>query len=378
MAVGTSSLEDKTLAGKLMQQIESRKLPVSGVKNILIRGTNWIGDAILTFAAISSIRNSYPDARIAILVKPWVADIFRLSPLVDEIIIYKSPGIHAGMFGKLRLASQLKAQQFDMVILLQNAIEAAIIAWLSRIPIRAGYNTDVRGVLLSHPVVRTKAITKVHQSYYYLAMVQSLGCVAPNQGPFLKLTAADQQQAAQLLQKQGIDENQPLIGMAPGATFGPAKKWFPDRFGFIADKFQDEFGIPTLLFGSDNDRETTRTIQKHSRYPLIDLAGKTDLRTAVALMARCMLFISNDSGLMHVAGALNLPTIAIFGSTNPKTTAPLGEKNIIMYTQADCSPCLRETCPTDFRCMDSISALAVYNQAKSIISQQRKDAVVTG
>jgi heptosyltransferase-2 len=367
--MGTSSLEDKTLAGKLMQRNDIRKLPKSGVNKILIRATNWIGDAILTFSAISSIRNTYPEARIFILVKPWVADIFRLSPLVDEIIPYESSGIHAGIFGKLRLARELKVQQFDMVILLQNAIEAAIIARLSGIPVRAGYNTDVRGCLLSHPVVRTQAIKKVHQSYYYLAMVQSLGCGAPGQGPFIKLTAPDEKTAARLLQDHGIDSNQLLIGMAPGATYGPAKKWFPDRFGALADKFQEEFGITTLLFGSASDRETTLTIQNYSKYPFLDLAGKTDLRTAVALMARCILFISNDSGLMHVAGALNIPSIAIFGSTNPVTTAPLGENNTIIYNKTDCSPCLRETCPTDFRCMESISTLAVYNLAKTIIEK---------
>lgn len=352
-----------------MQQNDILKLPRSGINKILIRGTNWIGDAILTFSALSSIRNTYPEARIFILVKPWVADIFRLSPLVDEILLYETPGIHAGIFGKMRLARELKTIKFDMVILLQNAIEAAIIAQLSRIPVRAGYDTDIRGCLLTHPVVRTEAIKKVHQSYYYLAMVQSLGCGAPSQSPFLRLTAADITLATQLLRDQGIDPDQRLIGMAPGATYGPAKKWFPERFGALAEKIQEEFGIKTILFGSASDRETTRTIQKHSKYTLLDLAGKTDLRTAVALMAQCTLFISNDSGLMHVAGALNIPTIAIFGSTNPLTTAPIGENNTIIYMKTECSPCLRKTCPTDFLCMESISVLAVYNQVKAIISK---------
>jgi heptosyltransferase-2 len=351
-----------------------RKLPISGVKKILIRGTNWIGDAILTLAAVSAIRNTYPEARIFILVKPWVADIFRLCPLVDEILIYQSPGIHAGMFGIQRLARELKAYEFDMAILLQNAIEAAIIARLSGIPVRAGYNTDVRGCLLSHPVVITKAIKKVHQSQYYLAMVQSLGCGDPSPGPFLKLTPEDEIAATRLLHDQGIDNDQLLIGMAPGATYGPAKKWFPDRFGALAEKFREEFGATTMLFGSVGDRETTLNVQRSSKYPLLDLAGKTDLRTSVALMARCALFISNDSGLMHVAGALNIPTIAIFGSTNPVTTSPIGDNNTIIYNQTDCSPCLRETCPTDFRCMDSISTMSVYDQAKAIVGAGFKPA----
>jgi len=370
MAVGASSLENKTLAGELVRQKDTRKLPQSGVNKILVRGTNWIGDAILTLPALSSLRNTYPQARICILVKPWVADIFRLCPLVDEVIVYQSPGIHEGIFGKRRLARELKAQGFDVAVLLQNAMEAAIIARLSGIPVRAGYNTDVRSCLLSHPVVRTKAIKKVHQSRYYLAMVQSLGCGPPDEGPFLKLHGEDEQNAAKVLQDLGIADDQLLIGMAPGAAYGPAKRWLPDRFGALAEKFREELGFTTILFGSAGDRETTRDVQRHSKYPLYDLAGITDLRTAVALMARCVLVISNDSGLMHVAGALNVPTIAIFGSTNPLTTAPMGTKNVIIYNKTNCSPCLRETCPTDFHCMESISTLSVYNQAKAILTNK--------
>jgi heptosyltransferase-2 len=339
-----------------------RKLPLNGVKKILIRGTNWIGDAILTFSALSSIRNTYPAARIFILVKPWVVDIFRLCPLVDEIIIYQSPGIHEGILGKLRLAKELKSQGFDMVILLQNAIEAAIIARLSGIPVRAGYNTDVRGGLLSHPVARTEAIKKAHQSSYYLELVQDLGCIDPDEGPFLKLAEDDKNVAARLLQEHGINNDHLLIGMAPGATYGPAKKWFPERFGALAEKLRGEFGATTILFGSAGDSETTLKVQRCSKYPLLDLAGKTDLRTA--------LFISNDSGLMHVAGALDIPTIAIFGSTNPVTTAPIGKRNTIIYNETDCSPCLRETCPTDFRCMESISTRTVFDLAKDILTKQ--------
>ena len=369
MVVGSSSLENEAMAGQLMIGKDKRKLPLYGIRKILIRGTNWIGDAVLTLSAISAIRNTYPDARVFILVKPWVADIFRICPLVDEVIDYKSPGVHEGISGMLRLAKELRNQEFDMVILLQNAIEAAIIAWLSGIPVRAGYNTDARGFLLSHSVPMTEAIKSVHQSMYYLTMVQSLGCGAPASGPFFKLTEEDEEKATRFFLDHGIDTDDIVIGMAPGATYGPAKKWFPDRFGALAEQFGDQYGATTILFGSTGDCETTKIVQQNSKYPVIDLAGKTDLRTAVALMARCRLFISNDSGLMHVAGALRIPTIAIFGSTNPITTAPIGENNTIIYRQVSCSPCLQETCHTDFGCMESISIEAVYTVAKGLIKK---------
>ncbi len=355
------------MAEQLISQTAKKILPPQGVRRILIRGTNWIGDAVLTLAALSAVRNSYPGARIFILVKPWVADIFRLCPLVDEIIVYESPGIHEGIGGKLRLAGQLRSYEFDMAILLQNAFEAALLARLAGIPVRAGYNTDARGLLLTHAVPMRRELKKIHQAEYYLQMVQALGCGGPEKGPFLRLTAEDEKKAETLLRTFGLQEQDLIIGMAPGATYGPAKKWRPARFGALAEKLAVEFGAQTLLFGSAGDRETAKEVQRCSRYPLIDLAGGTDLRTAVALMARCRLFISNDSGLMHVAGALNLPTIALFGSTNPVATAPIGERNIIVYHGVECSPCLRETCPTDFRCLDGVTTEEVFDIAKGVL-----------
>ena len=155
--------------------------------------------------------------------------------------------------------------------------------------------------------------------------------------------------------------------MAPGATYGPAKKWFPERFAAVADKLKDEFGAEIILFGSDADSETTRAVQQSSPQKFIDLAGRTNLRTAVSVIAGCGLFITNDSGLMHVAGALDIPTVAIFGSTNPIATPPLGEKSVIIYKGVDCSPCLKEICPTDFRCMDMIGADEVIKTARKLL-----------
>ncbi|HLE17898.1 MAG TPA: lipopolysaccharide heptosyltransferase II [Syntrophales bacterium] len=351
----------------MMQLRNAKKLPRCGVERVLIRGTNWIGDAVITLAAISAVRETYPQAGIFVLAKPWVADIYRLCPYVDEVIVYESPGVHHGILGLLRLAKELKDMNFGVAILLQNAIEAAIIARLAGIPVRAGYNTDARGFLLTHAVVRTKAVKKIHQTGYYVKMLKALGCEEGQKGPYLSLADEDRQKAGCLLQDYGMDEDRPIIGMAPGATYGPAKKWFPERFAVLADRLKEEFSAQIILFGSEGDRGTTAAVQRKAVHPLIDLAGVTHLRTAISLIARCRLFISNDSGLMHVAGGLNIPTIAIFGSTNPLTTSPIGDKNTIIYRGVDCSPCLKETCSTDFRCMDIISTDEVYRAAKRVL-----------
>lgn len=344
-----------------------RTMPAEKIRKLLIRGTNWIGDAVMTLPAMASIRETFPAARISVLAKPWVADVYRLCSHVDDIFTFESPGRHDGITGKFRLAAEIKGKNFDAAILLQNAIEAAIIACLARIPIRAGYDSDARGFLLTHAVKRTPCIKEVHQTHYYLEMVKALGCRDTGIQVRLEPRAEDRERAEAILNTLRV-ENTPLVGLAPGATYGAAKKWYPERFAAIADRLAEERNARILLFGSKADEGSTQDVAKHAHYPLIDLAGKTSLRDAMAVMARCALFISNDSGLMHVAAALGVPVIAIFGSTNPITTGPVGSKSIIIQKKVACSPCLKTTCPTDFRCMDMIQAEDVYQAAKQLIT----------
>jgi len=345
-----------------------KKLPREGIDKILIRGTNWIGDAILTLPAVAAIRATYPQAHIAVLVKPWVADIYGLFSAIDEVIIYENKfDTPTGVF---RLARMLKGKKFDAAILLQNAIEAAIIVLAAGIPLRAGYDSDARGILLTHRVHRTEEIRKVHQIDYYLEMVKALGCVSVDREMHLesKINPLD---AQDILRKFIPETKKIIIGIAPGATYGPAKKWFPDRFAAVADKLNEYFSSQGILLGGKADCEVAQEVQKLARTKLINLAGKTTLREAIYLISQCRLFISNDSGLMHIAGALNIPTIAIFGSTNPATTAPMGNKSVVVCKEVSCSPCLKEKCPTDFRCMKLISVEDVLTDAQNLVQKGR-------
>ena len=338
-------------------------------KTILVRGTNWIGDVIMSLPAITALRESCPQARITVLAKPWVADVYELCGDVDDVMIFRSPGIHDGIAGKVRLARELQSRNFDVAILLQNAIEAAIITALARIPLRAGYNTDGRGLLLTHPVRRKRGIKELHQVEYYLEMVRSLGVPSSTKTVALRPHEADCFRAEALLRDHGIGEKDLLIGLAPGAAYGPAKMWFPERFAAVADRLADASSAHVLLFGSGGDAPQTQKVRDHAKHSVIDLAGKTSLRETIALMARCSLFISNDSGLMHIAGALNVPLIAIFGSTNPVATSPPGENSIVIRKNVSCSPCLKKTCPTDFRCMDLIGVDEVCEVGIAMLSK---------
>ena len=347
----------------------STRTPFDRAINILIRGTNWIGDAVMTLPAVHAIRNTFPEARIAILAKPWVAEIFNLCPDVDEVIVFQSPGIHSGIAGKLRLAKELKARKFDVAILLQNAIEAAIITWLAAIPVRAGYNSDGRGLLLTHSVQRTEAVRRVHQIQYYLEMVKSLGCRSAEADVHLHPGNEYDNLSEKILSEHGIGREGLIVGLAPGAAYGPAKRWLPERFAAVSDRLIEDISAQVILFGSNEDRKIVDLVQQHANHRFINLAGKTNLKEAIAAISRCSLFISNDSGLMHIAGALNIPTVAIFGSTNPVTTSPVGDRSVVIYKGASCSPCLKDTCPTDFKCMEMISVEEVCETARGLLTQ---------
>lgn len=349
--------------------VRGRKtFPIQSARKILIRGTNWLGDVVMTLPAVASVKKTLPGCRITVLARPWVADLYRLSPAVDSVLVYERPGRHEGIAGLLKLAGELRQRRFDAAILLQNAIEAAIIAVLAGIPVRAGYNSDGRGFLLTHSVARTKEIRRVHQIDYYLEMLTALGFTAASREAALSLDDSYREKAAGVMAAFHVPADSMLIGMAPGAAYGPAKMWFAERFAAVADRLIERYGAEVLLFGSAGDLPQAERVRNHARHPLIDLTGKTNLAEAVSMIAKCSLFISNDSGLMHVAGALGVPLVAVFGSTNPATTSPPGMKSVIVRKPVDCSPCLKKVCPTDFACMDLIGADDVIKAAERLLS----------
>jgi len=339
------------------------------INSVLIRGTNWIGDVVMTFPAMAAVRATLPKARITVLVKPWVADLVRMHPAVDDVLVYERPGRHDGLRGLFALARELRQRRFDAAILLQNAIEAAVIARLAGIPVRAGYSTDARGPLLTHPVKLNPSMKTVHQSLYYLGMLEALGFEPSGTSVSIVPTEEQQRAAGRHLAEWGIAGRRPLVGMAPGAAYGPAKRWFPERFAAVADRLAERFACPVLLFGSAGDRASTEAVQAAAKTALVDIAGRTSLGDAIALIACCDLFITNDSGLMHVAGALGVPTVAVFGSTDPKTTYPLGERTVLVRRPVDCSPCLRQECPTDFRCMDLVTVDEVLEHSTRLLEE---------
>ncbi|MFZ3046303.1 MAG: lipopolysaccharide heptosyltransferase II [Desulfatirhabdiaceae bacterium] len=334
---------------------------------ILIRSANWVGDAIMSIPAIHAVHRGFPHAEITILAKPWVAPVYDHCPYVDRVILYEEKEKHNGLTGILRLCRELRNHHFDAAISIQNAFEAGLIMWLSGIPVRIGYAADGRSALLTHRVYRTPAIRTTHQIDYYLSLVAGVGIVPCGRNLELFLSDTERQCARQLLQETGFKPDLQIIGINPGAAFGTAKRWFPERFIEVCNRLNKKGDRRFLVFGSPAEAGLGETIRQGIGDSCINLCGKTFLREAFALIDRCSLFITNDSGLMHAAAAQNVPQIAIFGPTR-LNTMPLNDNSHILRVPVSCGPCMKPHCQTDHRCMDAVTVDMVANLASRLLS----------
>ena len=335
-------------------------------EKILIRGVNWIGDAVMTLPAIRAIRKYYPQAHISLLVNPAVAPLFENSNDIDEIIIYEP--VFRELVGKLRLAKILRKKRFSRAILLQNAFDAALIAFLARIPKRIGYNRDRRGVLLTDPIQYTNQDRNVHHIHYYLNLLTAAGIGGAYSHPWLRMTLQERLDSRSRLSEL----KRPILGINPGATFGSSKRWLPERFAEVAGWFIRETRGSVVILGGKDDVTTGEEIYKQIPMNKLLLAGKTSLRELMALISECDVLVTNDSGPMHIAYAVGTPLAAIFGSTSPELTGPVGEGHAVIRTKIDCSPCFERTCDKDYiRCMFGINSEDVYANIIRLLPAKR-------
>lgn len=319
--------------------------------NILVRATNWVGDAVMSLPALRAIRERFPNAKLAVLAKPWVADLYRRESFIDEIVLYdgQSPW---------RTGHELRARKFDCAILLQNAFEAAWIAWLAKIPVRIGYKRDGRQLLLTHAVnVPKPGEIPRHERFYYLELLRRAGLID-------SLPACEAIQ----LHRGPTPNSKRTIGVSPGAAYGTAKRWLPERFAEAAAALATARGASIALFGSKSERGLCEQVaQLLNSHQVANYAGQTTLAQFIDLASGCELFLTNDSGAMHIASALGVPTVAIFGATDDTTTGPTGLKARVVRQPVDCSPCLLRECPIDHRCMTAVGADRVVKEAQGLL-----------
>jgi lipopolysaccharide heptosyltransferase II len=339
-------------------------------RKILVRATNWIGDAVMSAPALEALRERFPEAEIVLLAKPWVAAVYDSHPAVNRQIVYDPAGEHRGLGGFRKLIETLRAERFDLAILFQNAFHAGWLAWCARIPRRIGYARDGRTPLLSEAVEVPPAAAYGHEAYYYLHLLFRAGLIdkpKPAREVRLYLAESERAWAVTRLAELGVGKRF-LVGLCPGAAFGPAKRWLPERFAELSDRLMEALGAEVLIFGSQDEKPLAETIAHAMKRPASVLAGQTTLRELMALMAECRLVVSNDSGPMHLATALQVPLVAVFGSTDERATGPLGPRLRVAKHPVECSPCGLRDCPIDFRCMKSLSVDDVYKAALELIN----------
>ncbi len=316
---------------------------------LMVRTTNWIGDAVMTVPALHAVRQSFPQAQITVVANPLVASLFEYHPDCDEVLVYDKKGAHDGVPGFLRFVTRLRGRKFDGAILFQNAVEAAIMAFLAGIPCRIGYATDGRRLLLTHPVAIGETERRLHHTDYYLHMLGEAGMKPETKTMTLALRQGEQSWASRELPAG------PVAAINPGAAYGSAKRWIPERFAAVADRLIEEYGLSIILTGGPAEAEIGRDIAQAMKHPCRNFIGATGVRQMMALLAACRLVVTNDSGPMHVAAAFGTPLVAIFGPTDHTTTSPWSERSRVVRHPVECSPCLLRQCPIDHRCMERVT-----------------------
>jgi heptosyltransferase-2 len=320
--------------------------------NILIRATNWVGDAVMGLPALRAIRSRFPEAHITIVAKSWVADLYAQEAFTNHVVL-----CDAKPWWKLAL--ELRRRRFDCAILLQNAFSAAWVAWCAGIPNRIGYSRDGRGFLLTRAVkVPKRGEIHPHQRFYYLELLRRAGLIDTLPAGDITLTP----------QGSVNGPRKRIIGISPGAAYGTAKRWLPERFAEAGATIARERKAAIVLFGSRSERDLCdRVAQLLAGQDVRNYAGETTLEQFIELAARCELFLTNDSGAMHIASALGVPTVAIFGATDNIATGPTGPHSRVVREKVECSPCLLRECPIDHRCMTRVRVDRVVQEALGLL-----------
>jgi heptosyltransferase-2 len=331
-------------------------------ERLVVISPNWLGDALMALPAVADLRRHFDAAHLTVAARPSVAPLFTMVQGVDDVVTLPGGGGLRALTGWRRDVAALSGHGFDTAVLFPNSFATGLIASKAGIRERWGFATDMRASLLTRAIPRPGG--GLHQQAYYQALTTALGIEA---GPPHARVWPDRDHARQLLRDIGLDLDEPLVVFAPGAAYGRAKQWLPERFAELAQTIINDRGWSGLMVGAPVDRPTcediiarvTNTGTRMNR--LIDFCGKSDLPTLAGILSQAHAVVSNDSGAMHLASAVGTKVIAVFGPTNEQRTSPLSSgpdapAPIVITSDVFCRPCMLRECPIDHRCMRRISA----------------------
>jgi heptosyltransferase-2 len=339
---------------------------------ILVRGTNWVGDAVMTIPALGELRRIFPGARITLYTRAWAEGIFRDAALFDEILTFDKT--RSKIKDALTQAKELKKHGFDLAVLFPNSFETALVAKMAKIPRRFGYSKEGRSFLLTDSIEIPVWKDERHEVFYYLNLIAEIekeyfaARKVLDNAPLIDLPISEPRrlEARRILEENGIDPSKKTVALGVGSTNSRAKRWPAENYAELNDLLQDKLNTNVVLVGATDEMEVSAEVFAKSQKKPIILTGKTNLAEAVAVLSEIDLLVSNDMGLAHIAPAVGTKTLVIFGPTNEKTTQPIGSE--IIRNPVDCAPCMLRDCPIDHRCMTRISAKEVFKKVKEILS----------
>ena len=344
------------------------------IDRIVVRGTNWVGDAVMTIPALRQLRQLFPNAHITLATRAWAQGLFADADFLDELQVHEGSGLRS----VVKQVRQWRKRNFDLAVLLPNSLETALVASLARVPLRIGYATDGRQALLTHPLTLPEWRESKHEVFYYLNIVAQLEWLIKQEQTFLdtqpdgslEVSDARKSTARDFLRARGVNEDRPTVALCPGSINSRAKRWPRERYAALADRLIDELGAEVLLLGSSAEAEVSREVSRQMRNNPVELTGQTDLAELVGILSVIDLLVTNDTGPAHIASALGRPTLVIFGPTNPLTTRPFSPFGEILREPPDCAPCMLRDCPIDHRCMTAITPAAVFERALALLSDK--------
>ena len=314
---------------------------------VLVKEVNWLGDLVISLPALRAIRAAFATSTLTVMVKKELASFFDGMTWVDEVMPYTVARGVRGIKDRLKIVGKIRARRFDLAILFPNSFESALWATLGGARRRAGFITDHRGAMLTHRARPEGDALSGHQRGYWLAMIRETIGIMPVAGADeMKLEVAKPhwEKMRAWLEANRMSPGAPLIAIAPAAAYGPAKEWPLVRYAALIDLLTETVGAECVLVGAPAERNLCAQVAATTRSDTLVAAGQTNIGDLIALLSMCDGFVGNDSGAMHLASALAIPTVGIFGSTNPERTGPSGPRAGVVYHRLECSPCLERTC----------------------------------
>jgi heptosyltransferase-2 len=322
-------------------------------QNILVRMPNWIGDFVMATPVLTDLRRAFPKATITAMCRAPLSDLLQEDESIDEIFRFTKVSNEFTRREERDIIAKMRMGRYDTGILLTNSFSSAWWFFQGKVKRRIGYGAHFRSWLLSDALSFPKE--KEHLVDTYKRVLSPLGIPHSTTAPRLFVTEQEVEKAKQLLFQRGYVAGKKLIGINPGAAYGSAKCWPPERFRALAMRLLQESDAYLLFFGDASSCSLVKKITQELPEKVIDLAGVTSLRELVCIIKECNVLLTNDSGPMHIAAALNVPLVALFGSTDDEVTGPYGQKQSVINKRVSCSPCFKRVCPIDFPCMKEIT-----------------------